>query len=191
MNVHYGIDANRTNVYQWEYDGSTEQKFRIVYDSSKDAYRLFAMCSSNGNNRVVDVSNQGEKLGAYQNIQIYDTGYDYSQYVTFEEIRPDRYIIRMKESYNYCFTVLNDRNGTAEGRDYDSPGNIYLDLEQCLFAQEWILEPANVPKPSPEGHMERVNDEGVFGWAWRSDRPDDMLEVHIYVKTSEPVKNGE
>lgn len=26
LNLHYGVDANSTNVYQWTYDGSTEQK---------------------------------------------------------------------------------------------------------------------------------------------------------------------
>ena len=46
LNVHYGVDANGTNVYQWSYDGSTEQKFKVVYFSSTDSYKIYAICQA-------------------------------------------------------------------------------------------------------------------------------------------------
>ena len=49
---------NGTNVIQWTNDGSIEQKFRLVYNS-RDSYKLHAMCSSKGSNRVVDIYKNG------------------------------------------------------------------------------------------------------------------------------------
>lgn len=66
LNVHYGVDADGTNEYQWSYDGSMEQKLKVVYRSSTQSDLLYAMCSSSGNNRAIDVSNQGPLLaGSY------------------------------------------------------------------------------------------------------------------------------
>lgn len=50
-------------MYQWSYDGSMEQKLKVVYRSSTQSDLLYAMCSSSGNNRAIDVSNQGASLG--------------------------------------------------------------------------------------------------------------------------------
>ena len=72
MNVDYGIDANGTNIYQWTGDGSVEQKFRVVYSSSTDSYMFYAMCSSNGTNRVLDVTRGSNPLISGQNIKLYD-----------------------------------------------------------------------------------------------------------------------
>ena len=72
MNVHYGIDANGTNIYQWTADGSTEQKFRVVYFADSDSYLIYAMCSSNGANRVLDVTDTGGNLVDGANIKLYD-----------------------------------------------------------------------------------------------------------------------
>ena len=59
LNVNYGTDANGTNVTQYLQDGSTEQKFKLRYYPSRDAYNIYAICSSNGTNRVVDVLRTG------------------------------------------------------------------------------------------------------------------------------------
>ena len=71
LNVHYGVDANATNVYQWTGDGSTEQKFKVVYSASTDSYKIYAMCSSNGTNRVLDVVRNGSPLSHGQNVDIW------------------------------------------------------------------------------------------------------------------------
>jgi len=45
LNVNLAQDANGTNVIQWSDDGSIEQKFRVVYYSNYDSYKIYAMCS--------------------------------------------------------------------------------------------------------------------------------------------------
>lgn len=32
-----------------------------------------------------------------------------------------------------------------------------------------------------EGHVDRIENGWVFGWAWNSDSPNDPIEVEIYV----------
>jgi len=75
LNVNLGTDANGTNVIQWTNDGSQEQKFRVVYypamgSTAVDAYKLFAMCSSKGSNRVVDVLRTGRSIHWSNSIRV-------------------------------------------------------------------------------------------------------------------------
>lgn len=72
LNVNMGYDVNNANVYQWTKDGSTEQKFKIVYDSANDAYRFYAVCSSNGTNRVLDIVKSSGAVVNGCNVQIYN-----------------------------------------------------------------------------------------------------------------------
>ena len=51
LTVCNGLDADDVNVIQKDLDGTLSQQFRVVYDSASDAYRIYAMCSSNGNGR--------------------------------------------------------------------------------------------------------------------------------------------
>ena len=48
LNVNFGTDANGTNVTQYVQDGSLEQKFKLVYNSSNSAYKLYPMCRTGG-----------------------------------------------------------------------------------------------------------------------------------------------
>ena len=48
LNLHYGVDADGTNIYQWTADGSTEQKWRVSYNYSTQAYQFYSMSSSGG-----------------------------------------------------------------------------------------------------------------------------------------------
>ena len=59
LNVNLGKDANGTNVIQWSFDGSTEQKWKFVKNPSNNSWTIYAMCSSNGNNRVLDALRTG------------------------------------------------------------------------------------------------------------------------------------
>lgn len=59
INLDYGYDENGTNIYQWTDDGSVEQKFKVVYDSTYNnnngGYRFYTKASVNGNYRVLDI----------------------------------------------------------------------------------------------------------------------------------------
>lgn len=74
LNVHNGIDANTTNVYQWSKDGKPEQQFRLERVTAKgvNVYRVRAMCSSNGTNRVLDIVKSGGVVKDGCNVEIYN-----------------------------------------------------------------------------------------------------------------------
>lgn len=55
LTVCNGLDADGVNIIQKDLDGTLSQQFRVVYDSASDAYRIYAMCSSNGNGRVLQI----------------------------------------------------------------------------------------------------------------------------------------
>ena len=54
-----GIDADERNLNQDAADGTAAQEFRISYDTDRNAYRLYTMCSSGETNRVVDIVKLG------------------------------------------------------------------------------------------------------------------------------------
>lgn len=54
INVYAGYNYDGARVCMWQTDGSVEQKFKLVKKSNGKWY-IYAMCSSNGNNRVLDV----------------------------------------------------------------------------------------------------------------------------------------
>lgn len=54
VNVPYGTDKDGTKCNVWQGDNSTEESFRIV-PLGNGLHRIYAMCSSNGTNRVLDV----------------------------------------------------------------------------------------------------------------------------------------
>lgn len=59
MTVADGIDADERNLIQDAADGTAAQEFRISYDTDRNAYRLYTMCSSGETNRVVDIVKLG------------------------------------------------------------------------------------------------------------------------------------
>ena len=106
MNVHNGVDANGTNIYQWTGDGSTEQKFRVVYFADSDAYLIYAMCSSNGSNRVVDVTRGSTPLTHGQNIKLYNPTDPTSQQFKFVSLGQNQYRIAMKANQNLYLAYI-------------------------------------------------------------------------------------
>lgn len=54
LNVYAGYNYNGVRVCAWTRDNSIEQRFRLVKKSNGKWY-LYAMCSSNGYNRVLDI----------------------------------------------------------------------------------------------------------------------------------------
>lgn len=71
LNPHMGYDVDETNVYQWTYDGSVEQTFKLTYKENTDSYLISSMSSSNGNNRVLDIVKSSGSVVSGCNVQIY------------------------------------------------------------------------------------------------------------------------
>lgn len=182
LNVHYGVDANGTNVYQWSYDGSTEQKFKVVYSSSTDSYKIYAMCSSNGTNRVIDIARNGSPLASGQNVEIWTPVDNIAQQLQIEYLNHNYYVMRMKANTSMFIAVNGTANGTGSGTSSTSAGNVYIDTYDVYRSQEWAFELISQPTTvNPTGELEAVSEIGVSGWAWRSDIPNTSITVYIYI----------
>ena len=184
LNVHNGVDADGTNVYQWTKDGSPEQNFKIIYTPSTDSYTLHAMCSSNGNFRVVNIHIQRgvEPLASGQNVNLWDPDAAYTQQFILVPQGQNQYRIATKHNPGLYLTVNDLNNGSSGGTAPTSPGNIYLCDYVGAATQLWVFEPVGpAPEAVPRGHVESVDSTGVTGWVWNNSSPDSPVEVHIYV----------
>lgn len=183
MNVHYGVDANGTNIYQWTADGSTEQKFRVVYSSTTDSYMLYAMCSST---RVVSVARSNSGLLSGQNVQLYTATDQIAQQMRIISLGQNQYRIGMSADYNVYLAAYGNSNGSSGGVNSNSAGNIYLSNYVGEMYQHWmfeLLEPAP-DAVNPTGYLDSVSISSINGWAWQSNIPNTPLTVHIYIKNN-------
>ena len=183
LNVHYGVDANATNVYQWTGDGSTEQKFKVVYSASTDSYKIYAMCSSNGTNRVLDVVRNGSPLSHGQNVDIWTPIDDTAQEMKIINIGNGQYRICMRANESLCLTSYGNSNGSSGGTTATSAGNVYIANYTGAANQCWMFEllSQSGTAATPEGWLDGVSSTGISGWAWRSDIPNTPIDVHIYI----------
>lgn len=145
LNVNLAQDANGTNVIQWTSDGSKEQKWRIDYTLGSDGYdyRLYAMCSSNGYNRVLDVLRTGgSSSGAITsgcNVDIWTPGDADAQDWYFEG-RGDGWVyIRLRSNPNLVLTSYGTSNGSGAGKNSTSPGNVFVSTYTGSDNQLWSL----------------------------------------------------
>lgn len=181
MNVHNGVDANGTNIYQWTGDGSTEQKFRIVYFADSDAYLIYAMCSSSG--RVLDIYDPGGVLAHGENVKLYTATEPNSQLVKIVSLGQNQYRISMKTNSNLYLAAYGNSNGTSGGTTATSAGNIYLSNYVGEMYQHWMFELVENP-PNPTGNLEEVSASRIKGWAYQTGLPDRAINVHIYIKNN-------
>lgn len=157
LNVNFGNDANGTNVTQYIQDGSTEQNFKPEYDSNSDSYKIYAMCSSNGTNRVLDVlRDNGSATGgisAGNNVDIWLPNDNQAQQFIIEYAGNDDftdnnggyfpkgyYYIKLKSNPNLVLTAKGYGNGSGAGTSSDSEGNVYVSNRNGHSRQLWYFE---------------------------------------------------
>ncbi|MBQ6714046.1 MAG: RICIN domain-containing protein [Clostridia bacterium] len=184
LNIHNGVDANGTNAYQWTKDGSAEQNFKIIYSPATDSYTFYAMCSSNGNGRVlnVDLVRGVELLASGQNVNLWHQDAGYTQKMVIIPLGQNQYRIACKFNTDLYLTSCGTGNGSSGGTSSSSTGNIFISGYVGNMTQHWIFEPVGpAPTSVPRGHVESVDSTGVTGWVWNNGSPDSPVEVHIYV----------
>lgn len=71
LTLHKGEDVNTRNVYEWTDCRYVNQRFRVAYDSAENAYRFYAICSSGGTDKVLDIVKSGDQVISGCNVQIY------------------------------------------------------------------------------------------------------------------------
>ncbi len=184
LNVHYGVDSNNTNVYQYTCDYSTEQKFKTVYYSSTGSYKIHAMCSSNGNNRVLDIVRNGASLSNGQNVDIWTQVDDTAQYWKIISIGDGVYKICPTANTSLALTAYGTANGTSTGTSSTSAGNVYISTYTGSANQQWAFQEVSTGAVTPEGYFDSVSTSYISGWAWRSDIPNTAIDVHIYIYNS-------
>lgn len=158
LNVHNGVNADNTNVYQWTQDGSTEQKFKFVYDSSEDAYRIYVMCSSNGTNRVLDIVKSNGAVLSGCNVQIYRPVDYVAQLWVITTVSSGVYKISPKYNTSVALTTCGASNGTSSGTTSTSAGNAYVETCGSTIATkfQWTLTLVqNSTAPSDWSYMFR------------------------------------
>lgn len=159
LNVNSGTDANGTNVNQWTEDGSQEQKFRAVYftDNNENAYKIFAMSSNKGANRVLDVlrtgGNASGTIVSGNNVDIWSTGDDDCQLFIIQLERNLNsgygFSIRLKSNTSLALTAYGTGNGSGAGKTSTSKGNVYISTWTGAESQLWIFEKINATPAYP------------------------------------------
>lgn len=190
LNIHNGIDANGTNAYQWNFDGSIEQKFKVVYSVSSDSYKFYAMCSSNGNGRVLDITRGTTGLDpvtAGQNVKLWIANDPISQDWQIIPLGHNQYRIRPSANSSVYLAACGDSNGSSGGTTAISPGNVYISDYIGDAHQHWMFELVEEESSGiaiPTGWLDNVSSTSISGWAWRSDIPDSPIDVHVYIRNS-------
>lgn len=144
LNVHYGVDSNGTNIYQWTKDNSTEQQFKIVYNTLNDTYKLYAMCSSLGINRVVDVQRVGNNInGAINsgaNVHLWNATDPGAQEWKIVLVSTGKYKIVLNSNQNLALTSYGTSNGTSSGTSSTSAGNVFVSTYTGANNQLWKFD---------------------------------------------------
>lgn len=140
LNVHNGVDANTTNVYQWTADGTVEQNFKLERKSN-GTYHIRAMCSSNGTNRVLDIVKTGGVVASGCNVEIYNPTDPIAQEWYFYDMGNGRYKIVPASNTDVALTSYGTSNGSSSGQTSTSAGNVFVSTYTGSQNQLWILEP--------------------------------------------------
>lgn len=133
MNVWGGGDSNGTAITTWSYDGSIDQRFNVIHRGN-GKYKIYAECSSDGRNRVVDVLRNYADLAEGQKVDLYDPNDDAAQLFYIWPVGNDEYVFEIAAKDGY---VIAPPSGAAGSNSKDSQ----LTLQRYTGAahQKWRL----------------------------------------------------
>lgn len=137
LNVNYGTDANGTNVTQYTKDGSREQYFKLVYNSSRDSYKLYTMCSSNGTNRVIDIY---RPIQSGANVDIWASNDDDAQDLKIINRGNGYYSLHPRYNTSLALTSYGTGNGSGSGTTSTSNGNVFVTNYSGSNNQLWAMK---------------------------------------------------
>lgn len=145
LTVADGMDADKTNVIQDTEKVSLSQLFRISYDTDRNAYRLYAMCSSdetdiNGTNRVLDIVKLGGGVVSGCNVEIYRPVDAPAQTFVLVPQADGTMMLSCSANRSTCLSVWNDEVGSSLGTGFYAYGNVVIRNDIGESTQRWILE---------------------------------------------------
>ena len=145
LTVADGMDADKTNVIQDTEKVSLSQLFRISYDTDRNAYRLYAMCSSDetnidGTNRVLDIVKLGGGVVSGCNVEIYRPVDAPAQTFVLVPQADGTMMLSCSANRSTCLSVWNDEVGSSLGTGFYAYGNVVIRNDIGESTQRWILE---------------------------------------------------
>ncbi len=143
LNVDYGKDIDETNVYQWTGDNSIEQQFKMDFLSDSSCYRIRAMCSSDGSDKTLDIVKSSGNVLSGCNVEIYRPIDQIAQEWLFVSLGNNTYKIVPKYNKNLALTVYGNSNGSADGTDANSMGNVFVSTDENSSYQQWVITKIN------------------------------------------------
>lgn len=138
LNVDAGRDENSANIYQWDADNSREQAFKTEYIENSDTYILRAICSSNGTDKVVNISGSAVINGC--NVDLYSPLNTIAQQWKFVSIGNDKYKILSYADTSLALTSKDNANGSDNRNTSSSSGNVYIADDDNSNYQIWYFE---------------------------------------------------
>ena len=155
LNVYAGRDANLTAMVMWAADGSVDQRFRL--GAYAQGSKLYAACSSNGNNRVLDAYRPSGAVANGAKAQLYDSNDDISQTLIITPKGNGLYKIALNSNKTLALTAASASNNAAVNyRTYTGAAN-----------QLWrfdLITPIDISthEPPTEGVYNLVNSNGAY-----------------------------
>lgn len=145
LTVADGMNADKTNVIQDTKKVSLSQLFRISYDTDRNAYRLYAMCSSDetnidGTNRVLDIVKLGGGVVSGCNVEIYRPVDAPAQTFILVPQADGTMMLSCSANRSTCLSVWNNEVGSYLGTEFYAYGNVVIRNDIGENTQRWILE---------------------------------------------------
>ena len=168
LTVESGTDANGTNVYQYAKNSTRSQAFRLDYNSDSEAFRLGAMCSSDGAGRVLNISYAStiDNTTGYQvtNLDINANSSDHpeNQEWLFVPVSNDRYKIVSAYDPSLAITAYGSSNGTANLGITDD-GTIAGRTYNGSTGQLWYIASGGITMTEESYNFKKYSDFSIKG----------------------------
>lgn len=140
LTVADGVDADKTNLIQSAENNTLSQQFRISYDEESNSYKLFAMCSSYGTNRVIDIVKLGGGIVSGCNVEIYSPVDINAQTFVITLNQDDTFVLSCRTNRSACLSVYGLLEGSVFGTGFYDDGNAVIQNYNGENTQHWILE---------------------------------------------------
>ena len=133
LNVWGGADQDGTEVTTWTFDGSIDQRFNVVHKGN-GKYKLYAECSNNGSNRVVDIRRGNNAVAEGQSVELWTPNDDTAQLFYIWPVNDTEYVFEIASKEGY---VIAPSASAANSNSKSSQ----LKVQKYTGApnQKWIL----------------------------------------------------
>jgi len=127
VTVDGSYNYNKRNIYQSAYANEHRaQEFRFVEEST-GIYRIYAGCSMNGRNKVLDVVRGGNPLASGLNVQLFQSSDNVAQLFQIRHVNDNQYKIVMSDDTDLALSTTDNR--------------VIISTYTGSASQHWTFEP--------------------------------------------------